>query len=69
MVKVKMVKIDSGYAVIAHYSINIYIYTIVADFDNSILILTKMTLTTLTTIYSVLSVNVLICYYVIVSLK
>ena len=50
MVKVKMVKIDFGYAVIAHYSTNIYIYTIVEDFDNSILILTKMTLTTLTTI-------------------
>ena len=50
MVKVKMVKIDFGYTVITHYSINIYIYTIVADFDNSILILTKMTLTTLTTI-------------------
>jgi hypothetical protein len=30
-----------GNAVIVHYSINIYIYTIVVDFDNSISILTK----------------------------
>ena len=43
VVKVKMVKIDFGYAVKAHYNIKFYI--IVADFDNQISILTKMTLT------------------------
>ena len=50
LVKVKMVKIDFGNAVIVHYSINIfiYIYTIVSDFDGLFSILTKMTMTTLT---------------------
>ena len=49
MVKVKMVKIDFGNAVICSLYINNYYLYIVDDFDNSISILTKMTMTTLTT--------------------